>query len=229
MAADWFRSAAWDEDARSDFEKRLSRATIGNRPQYLRIKGLALSEAGNDAAARELWLRVLHEYPESFDVNASIEHLADSERRAGMIDAAEEHYRDLISRSPTLNGTSGMGELSLAELLIDSDDKARLHEAVELLDRALHRGTMLPAHRFRWHLALTKAATEMGDRETQQRAARTALGLAANARPPFPRHPTVGTVHADPATIDWLESAAAGAPARVSLATRKRRWFKTRW
>ena len=56
---DWFRSPDWSSEAQQDFEQRLRRARAYNRPQFLRIKGLALADAGEAEGARELWLRVL--------------------------------------------------------------------------------------------------------------------------------------------------------------------------
>ncbi|MGO8956786.1 MAG: hypothetical protein ACLQFR_05360 [Streptosporangiaceae bacterium] len=44
MTGEWFRSPAWDESARADFEVRLSRARPHNRQQYLLIKALALRD-----------------------------------------------------------------------------------------------------------------------------------------------------------------------------------------
>lgn len=210
MASDWFRSDAWDDDARKDFELRLGRASIGNRPQYLRIKGLALSSVGQDDAARELWLRVLRDFPESLDAPAAMEHLGDLERQLGSTEVAEDYYRELLRRSPNLGGTTGIAEVSLAEVLIDRNNEPNRNEALKLLETALHRGNMFPNQLFRWHVALAKAASDMGDLETQQRAARTALRLVKEAKSPFPRHPTVGVVLADEATVGWLEELAAG-------------------
>lgn len=228
LAADWFRTKDWDEAAREEFERRLGRASVRNRPQYLRIKGLALSDAGQVDAARELWVRVIREFPGSLDAPAAIEHLADMERKLGANEAAEHHYRELLDRSPTLNGTSGMAEVSLAELLIERDNAADREEALKLLDLPLRRGRMLPDQLFRWHVALARAASDMGDRETQQRAARTALRLAREAPPPFPRHPTVGVVHADAALIAWLDDLAAGRVPKRSTRTRRPRWLRKR-
>lgn len=47
VADDWFRSPAWDEAARADFEARLGHARPGNWQQYLGIKGVSLRAAGN--------------------------------------------------------------------------------------------------------------------------------------------------------------------------------------
>jgi len=46
VADDWFRSSDWSGDAQEEFERRLSRAGASSRPQYLRIKALALIQHG---------------------------------------------------------------------------------------------------------------------------------------------------------------------------------------
>ena len=56
---------------------------------------------------------------------------------------------------------------------------------------------------FRWNVALARVAVSLGDVETQQRAARTALDLAGRG-PQLPRHPTVGLVSSDKKTLKWL-------------------------
>ena len=59
MDEEWFRSGDWSPEAQEDFEARLKRARSHSRPQYLRIKGLALQQAGEVAGARQMWNRVL--------------------------------------------------------------------------------------------------------------------------------------------------------------------------
>jgi hypothetical protein len=60
--AEWFRSGDWSSDAQQDFETRLGRARARNRAQYLRIKAVALIDAGNLDAATSLLRRVVDDY-----------------------------------------------------------------------------------------------------------------------------------------------------------------------
>lgn len=227
LTGDWFRSDEWGDEAQRDFEGRLGQAAAGDRPQYLRIKGAALSDAGRDDAARELWLRVVRDFPTSLDSAAALEHLGDLERRLGFNDVAESYYRDLLKRSPSLNGTSGMADVSLAEMLIDRNNEPDRDAALLLLQSALHRGNLLGDRLFRWHVALARAGSDMGDRETQQRAARTALRILTEA-PAFSDNPAVGTVTSDQQTIDWLEQLAAGRGPTPPAAKRQRSWLRRR-
>lgn len=60
---------------------------------------------------------------------------------------------------------------------------------------------------FRWHLVLIDIAQATGEKDTVQRAASTALDLAARG-PVFPRHKGVGVVHADRQTVRRLRKLA---------------------
>ena len=210
MTADWFRTPAWDARTSEDFERRLARARPDNRPQYIRIKALALAGAGQEGAARALLERVVRDYSGSLDCRASIEHLADLSRKRGDLAIAERGYRQLLARWPDLSATSGMAEVSLAEVLLDRGGQAEAHEALQLLNSVMARGRVLAfdADLFRWHIALIKAAEAVGEHKTVKKAAATALRLAERG-PKFPRHPTVGVVATDPGTLTWLRDRAS--------------------
>lgn len=209
VADDWFRSPDWSPEAQADFEARLSRARPYNRAQYVRIKGLALSDAGEKRGARQLWERVLESTEElaASQQASALEHLGDSYAQDDSA-VAEGYFRRLLAGHPTLNGTSHTVEISLAELLIDKGDRASLEEALALLNSFLERGTsQFPSVLFRWHLALIRIAQATGEAETARRASRTALDLAGRD-PVFPRHKTVGVVRADKRTLRRLRKLA---------------------
>jgi tetratricopeptide (TPR) repeat protein len=205
VADDWFRLPDWSPEAQAHFEARLARARPYNRAQYMRIKGLALADAGEKRGARQLWERVLESTEElaASQHASALEHLGDSYARDDSA-AAEEYFRRLLAEHPTLNGTSHTVEISLAELLIDKGDRASMEQALALLNSFLERGTsQFPSVVFRWHLALIRIAQATGEKETVRRAARTALNLAGRG-PVFPRHKTVGVVQADAKTLRRL-------------------------
>jgi hypothetical protein len=138
-----------------------------------------------------------------------LELLGEIAREEGFGESAEMHYREVIRRWPDLNGTTGMVEVSLAEVLTESAGPDRHEEALRLLDSALKRGRMMNSDLFRWNIALARVAEQLGDAETVSRAARAALSLT-KLGPQYPRHPTVGLARPDAATLAWLEKAAAG-------------------
>ena len=208
MTADWFRSPEWSATAQADFEARLKRSRDWNHAQYIRIKGLALEKAGLLQPARNLWQRILDlDLGHDFEKASTLEHLGDSYRDTEP-ERATHFYRRLLNEHPTLNGTTATVEIALAELEMAKGPRADTKEALALLHSFLERDTsQFPNVLFRWHLVLIDIAEATGDKETVQRAARTALALAARG-PVFPRHKDVGVVHADRRTMRWLRKLA---------------------
>ncbi|MEV4686084.1 hypothetical protein [Microbacterium sp. LWH3-1.2] len=205
MADDWFRSPLWTETARTDFESRLARARARNRAQYLRIKGLALADAGEIVAARALWQRVLTDKGEFAHLESAgaLEHLGDSYAREDPI-RAEHYYRRLLDEHPSLNGTTAMQHVKLAELLIRRRQAGDLQEAADLLTHWAGEGRVpFPGAHFRWNVAMMSLAEATGDRPTARDAARRALDLAGSG-PVFSRHKDVGVVRADRHTMKKL-------------------------
>jgi predicted Zn-dependent protease len=176
MSADWFRGSSWDRLAQEEFERRLNRARSTNRPQYLRIKAIGLSDSGQLGAAKELLNRVVRDYPKSLDCRVCLELLGDIARKEGSARDAENKYREVLQRWPDLNARTGMVEVSLAEVLTERGQRNASDEALGLLDSALKRGTVtFNSQFFRWNIALVRIAGQLGDAETVERAARTAL------------------------------------------------------
>lgn len=209
MNREWFRSPDWTAEAREDFEARLGRVRAFNRPQYLRIKGLALAEASEVDGARQLWLRVLDSSDELAGLQqpGTLEHLGDSYSREDPV-LAERYYRRLLAEHPALNGTTATQHIKLAEILIDRGSPADLREATELLIRWTDEAHLpFPNAHFRWQLAAIRLAEATGDREGARDAARRALDLAGRG-PVFSRHKTVGVVDADERTLRKLRKLA---------------------
>ncbi|MGN7201411.1 tetratricopeptide repeat protein [Arthrobacter sp. SAFR-044] len=209
MENEWFRSPAWGEADRALFEARLARSRGYNRAQYLRIKGLALSDAGEIAGARDLWLRVLADDGEFSKMEGftALEHLGDSYVEDKPL-LAETYYRRLLADNPTLKSTTATQHIKLAELLIRRGEAQDLEEAAELLTQWPDVARLpFPSAHFRWNLAVIDLAEATGDRETAVEAARRALDLAYRG-PVFPRHKTVGVVHAEHRDLERLKRVA---------------------
>ena len=204
MADEWFRTSDWDAEAQVEFERRLQRARPMKRIQYLRIKGLALRDAGLIEDARMLWTRVL-ELPDEYGFShvAAIENLAES----WVVDdpeRAEELYRELVYRQPTADGTSGMVQVALAELLLNQGGSGNIKEATDLLNLWEDSDNPFPKAWFRYALARVQLAEARADIDGAQSTARTALRLA-NLGPQFPRHGPIGVVETDELTVRRLK------------------------
>ena len=199
MGDEWFRSPEWHSVAREDFQRRLGRSRKTSRSQYLRIKAIALGDAGNTDGALELLRRVVDEYPDALDVPHAFELIGDYERASGRLAEAEFAYRYILAHWPDLNTTSGMVHISLAEVLLALE---RVTAALDLLEEAVPH-LQFNSQIFRWNLALARAADLQGDVETRRLAARRALELTEQG-PQLSRHPEVGLARPDLATLALL-------------------------
>jgi tetratricopeptide (TPR) repeat protein len=208
----WYRDPTFDEVAMADFETRLARARAHNRPQYLRIKGSALIQA-EDPAAQAVGLgllqRVLVEDTGSV-INIPIAHdvLGDYYRRRGELDRAIDEYKAAIAtatRGEVRSGGTGIEELDIAEVLIqrgapdDYEAAERLLRSDQLVGQRHFNRTI-----FRIHVAHARVDTKLG-RDPRDAASR-ALAIAEMDEPQFPRHPDVGLVEADDATLSEMRA-----------------------
>lgn len=208
MADDWFRGGDWTPAAQEHFEAKLARARPASRPQYLRIKGLGLNEAGDVAGARSLWNRVLGDPASDWvQLAPATEHLADSYYSESP-EIAAAYYRRVTELSPTLSATTGTHHIKLAQLLLDTGTEADLAEVGDLLTWWVDNAkSPFPSAHFSWNIAYIKWALALGDDQSARAGAQRALEWEARG-PVFSRHPTVGLVEADAGTLDWLRSLA---------------------
>lgn len=192
MADEWFRSPSWAPDDRVEFERRLQRSRPYNRPQYLKIKALALADTQNVDAAIDLLERVVSlRDAYAFEVAFAHELLGGLRVSQGRSSDAEHHYREAIAiASPTMSGTTGEVHIALGELLIARDGMAARDE-VEALLIAAHEHLKLNCSVFRGQVLRFRLATTCGDVVEQRAAANRALALT-EVGPQFSRHPTVG-------------------------------------
>ena len=76
---EWYRSPDWDASEQARFATKLARARPHNRPQYLRIKALALLDTGA-AVSEKAGVQLLHQVLEtgdSFEAAAAHERLGE--------------------------------------------------------------------------------------------------------------------------------------------------------
>lgn len=195
---EWYRCEVWDDEAAEFFVKKLARARVGSRPQYLKIQGITLATAKSRKdreVGRSLLRRVLDEYPDDFHAKHAAESLGSAYALDGLLAEAESAMRQAIgmcASSPIgYSGTTGVPELLLAEVLIRTGNRAA--EATELLASVSDRVTETPIRstKYKYVLACARVAEQMGDQSARELALQ-ALELAGMTGPVFPRHPTFG-------------------------------------
>jgi predicted Zn-dependent protease len=135
MGDDWFRATDWTPEVEAHFGARLARASADRRPQYLRVQAVTLWEAGNAEAATGLLRRVLDDFDDDFEAPVVTELLGEIAAAQGDSDEAENRYRDVLTRWPDLDRTTGAAEVFLADVLSRRGTETADDEALDLLDR----------------------------------------------------------------------------------------------
>jgi hypothetical protein len=195
---------AFDAGAMAEFERRLERARPASRAQHLRVKAavlLGLADAAAAEVAIQLLGRVVDEYDHLLEVPSAHELLGEAYRRKGDLARAEHHFRRCLDTADARgSGTTGVTELSLAEVLLEQD---RVDEAGEML-------TAQETGRLRWNSDIYRHAVACARYEDRVGGspgpwARKALEVAANRDPQLPRLPDLGVVKPDRATIRQMK------------------------
>jgi tetratricopeptide (TPR) repeat protein len=192
----------------------LSRARPYNRPQYLRVKAIALREHGGKdhrRAAGELFERVIRDYPDSyFDLVVAHEQLALLAEEDDLPEQAIRHYRNALNVSEE-GAPHGDAILRLPELLIGKhSDPERLREAAIIVGRIdPDRDLAFSSQRFRYNALRAVLAEQDGDSRSAVAFANAALAEWHRSTPDFTRHPTLGWVQSTPETLAQLARLAA--------------------
>jgi predicted Zn-dependent protease len=222
MPTEWFRTTDWGGTHTEDFEARLARSAKHNRPQYLKIKAIALDTAGQSDSANALLQRVIVEYPDSLDSAQAHELRGDIFRRGGDLIKAEDSYRMALQRGLDLTATSGVVPLSLAEVLFERHGSAAAVEVRSLLAYPAMQ-VVFNVHQVRALTLNARLADSLGDTDLRRSEAARALE-AAGAPSQFTRHPGIGVANLTAADLDELELLASSLPSPPS----KRRLWRRR-
>jgi hypothetical protein len=219
MPVEWYRTTDHGVDAKAEFSYCYSRARHPHRIQYKQIKAVHLMEAGEPGGIR--WAQDLlteitadqaaYRHQRAF----AFELLAQARLKAGQWKLAVQALEQCIElASPTMNGTSGLPDLTLAEILLDNDPSA-LAEVASLLDsQPLVDRIEFNSQLFRYLVATARARRALGQDPASP--ARRALDLLDDDQPTFPRHPDVGRVQASAQTVRELHDLAHDAPGDAS-------------
>jgi len=205
---DWYRSAAWDESDREDFEARLARARSG-RSQYLFLKGAVLS-ATDDLklrdAGRGLMTRSLEDLLDDMVTVIRVHHaIAGAYAKDGMYAEASQHYEAALKIEDDGLPVITRSDLELAELIVAAGWKGRYVEAQSWLDHFWKSNDPFPVTRFRALLTEARIANRLGEVDTARQNAESALALLTKNRSPFSHHPDIGLIKTDEATFRELE------------------------
>jgi len=206
----WFRSNTWNPEDQVLFEQKLSQSrTAYNKSQYMRLKGLALQESNNievREAGRQLFLRVLSEYPDHSAKALTYEELGRSYQRDGNIVFAEKYLRLGIEAQKEHPVYLTRCALLLSELIIESKQISKFNEIPDLLSEwGRNFRPLFNSDQFRFCVAFARCADVLHEKETAVLSATKALELAEiGEKPQFSRHKTIGLVHTDEKTLSKM-------------------------
>jgi tetratricopeptide (TPR) repeat protein len=161
-------------------------------------------------AGVQLMQRLIAEYPDEWtQVVSAHELLGNYYRSQGQVAEAEREYRKVLEfyrRSRSC--TSGLCDLSLVELILESNQAHKYSEAWQLLQSIpQHLGSFgFNSDRFRYRVAAARLAMRVGNTENAKAHAREALELAQITKPQFSRHPAIGLVKAEPAVLSEMQT-----------------------
>ncbi len=218
---DWYRATRWSPSVAEAFEARLRRAHKANRPEYLRIQGVCLSDSPrveDQRAARALYTRAIEQATEQEDwfVLASAEGERAMLARADLDPVAEAtHWRRALDAQQRAKGSFSAysPELRLARVIAEVGWEHQLDEAETLLGAALRDRIMFRDAQFVYAQARMRLAVLRERPDLAAAYAMGALALLADNRPMAPRHPEVGLIREVPEEIGEVERVArAGDP-----------------
>jgi hypothetical protein len=126
MPVEWYRTPGHDLAAKSEFDRRYARARRPHRVQYKVIKAIRLLEAGEPGAiqwARQLLTDVtVDQDAYRHDKGRAFETLARIHRGSGQWELAVKALERAIEiTGPSMSGTSGLPDLTMAEILLEND------------------------------------------------------------------------------------------------------------
>ena len=106
---------------------------------------------------------------------------------------------------------SNFTELRLAEVLIDTGDPSVFEEAWRLINvAATSDGLPFSSQIWRAEVARARLLSGAGDAAAAAEQARIAFSLLDRTAPQLPRHPDIGLIAADDATVSEMRRLAAG-------------------
>lgn len=202
---EWYRSGRWDRRAREGFERELAAGKPEERSELLRIKGLTLAEsplAWRRKAGVGLLHRLVREYGDDpWDASEAHALLAEFYERRGDAEQAVHHYRACWEAEQEDGHISHETALKLAALLVATGEAAESDEADRLLALKFEHGVVDSAEKWQYSVTRARLAALRGRADEAAFFARVAVRVRERNEPVYAKHPDVGLVETDRATV----------------------------
>lgn len=201
---EWFRGPEWDKETQELFEDKLKKSRGAyNKSQYILIKGgylLRSKDIIKESVGCRLMERLINEYPKEIShVMSAYEQMGDYYFSKCEYEKAESNYRRSISyyKSNDRSGSSGIGDIKLAETIINAGKSDVYLELYKLLTdqfRQTKGQLILNDELFRYYSALAKICIALEKREEAKEYAQKALRLAEIKEPQLDNYPQMGII-----------------------------------
>ncbi|PKA10451.1 hypothetical protein CH372_19340 [Leptospira meyeri] len=199
---DWYRNTKWTDEISEHFEYKLKKSRGSHsKSEYLRIQAQYLLKSSDYGHIGEmLALRLISEYPnETSAVNSIREALGDFYIRLGQSEKAEGHYNFILDYNKTGNlyGTPQIVEIKLAKLILDSNQKDRFVNALEILENYYNESNgrfYLKNQAYLFFKTKALLLSHLKYRNDAISNAKLALEIYEDKDPQFPNHKSVGKI-----------------------------------
>ncbi len=216
---EWYRSGRWDRMAREGFAREVASEEPEVRSQLVRIKGLTLLESPlpwRRKAGEALLHRLLRDYGDDpWEVAGAHAHLGEHYERQGDTARALHHYRACWEIEQQDGHISYETELKLAALLVATGEAVTSDEADRLLALKFEQGVVDSAEKWQYSVTRARLAALRGHANEAAFFARVALRVLERNEPVYAKHPDVGLVETDRATVREVKRIAAAGDAEA--------------
>ncbi|MEI8213460.1 MAG: hypothetical protein WCI02_15035 [Planctomycetota bacterium] len=190
---DWYRRTTWTEVDQSEFAAKLKRAR--DKPQYLRIQALHLSEAGLYSAAIDLLHQIVKEFPDASQITQSHLQLAHAYAKTDKPDLALQQFKLTLELQRKYPNWQTSVWLDYPVYVIENKIASEYVNARSvLLELNLSRSLSFPIERYRYFACLALLDENDGKLDSARQNASHAMAACDEKHSGFRYHPTVGLV-----------------------------------
>jgi len=189
---EWYLNKDWNAETKEFFEAKLKKVRDPyNKAQYLRIKGNRLLKT-NSKIKQEVGVGLLNRVLDNFideetQAYSAAEILGDYYRLDKEISLSEKYYRKvIIYYQRSRSGTSGIADIKLAEMIVDSKQKDKYDEMYLLLTEVFEstKGKLIfNDNKFRYALVLCKITHSIDKKDEAIYYAKKAFEIANITEP----------------------------------------------
>jgi len=206
---DWFRKKSWSDQDEEEFFRKLDRARCTSRAQYLKIQGIVLLQAKDDAlldVAERLLKLVLADYPDDmFQRSSTLHTLGEIEVRRERFEKATEYFELALEAERKFPQVTTQAFLDFAELVVKQRivDKC---DAVETLINERASSVLFPIQKYKAYSILSIINSFRGRTDQADRFAKLANEYANAETSGFRYHKSLGLVERRDEDLDRMSN-----------------------